>query len=158
MPAKEFEPHKSSIGSMEANIMALLCYIVPAVAALIPGIGFIAWLAPLVIFFVEKQSEFVKFAGMQSFVLQLVGAVLGIVVTIIGGVVGVAAYAGPAGAVAAVGILGVIGAVSFIITLVILVFAIIAIVNAYKYKQYRIPFLSKVADKLAELLSGKSAA
>lgn len=142
------EAHKSSIGGMQANVMALLCYLIGAVLAFVPIIMHVAWLAPLVIFFLEKESRFVKFHAIQAFVLSAVGVVLGLLVSLLfGGMVAAAGF----GANSAADLLGpaaLVGVLAAIISIVILVFAIIAMIKAYKYAEYHIPLLGGIAAKL----------
>lgn len=51
-----YAPHKSTIGNLDANLVALLVYFVSTVAGWIPIVKYAAWLAPLVVFFVEKTA------------------------------------------------------------------------------------------------------
>lgn len=148
MTAAIVGPHKSSLGSMDANIMALIAYIGGAILSFIPFLGYVAWLVPLVIFFMEKNSTFVKFHAMQSFLLNIVGAILAILIAVISGIALAAARTAD-GAFAALGTIAFIGVIGTIISLVILVFAIIAIVNAYGYKLYKVPVIGNLAEKFA---------
>lgn len=77
-------PHKSSLGGLDANLMALLCYVAAFVIGLIPGIRYVAFLAPLVLYFLEKNSRFVKFHAMQAFILELLYMLLGLILSLIG--------------------------------------------------------------------------
>lgn len=135
------QPHKSSLGNLDANVMALLAYLASAILGWIPGISYVAWLAPLVLFFLEKQSSFVKFHAMQAFLIGLVGMLLGLIVSLI---VGLMFVANPW---ATIGIAGTLG---FIVSLAILVFEIIALVKAYKYEEYKLPLLGNLAASLTE--------
>lgn len=156
MSGKTIAPHKSSLG-LEANQMALVAYIATAVLAFIPGIKYVAWLAPLVIYFLEKDSVFVKFNAMQAFVLNACGAVLGILVTVlIGGALSAAYIGSPTAIGAAFGLLGLVTFLSWAISLVITVFAVIAALRAFNYQVYRIPFAGGIAAKVAYRLTGKS--
>ncbi len=49
-------PHRSSLG-MDANVMALLCYIGAFVLSWIPVIQWVAPAAPLVIFFINRLGR-----------------------------------------------------------------------------------------------------
>ncbi len=151
MNKRKIEPHKASIGGMDANLLALIAYIASTVIGFIPLLRYFAWLAPLVIFLMEKESGFVKFHAMQSFVLNLMGAALGFIVTVlIGG--SVAAAIGSRAGAAALGFAGLVGLLTTAISVIILIFAVIAMINAYKYNIYYIP----LAGKVAENFSGKS--
>lgn len=80
---KAIPSHQSSIGDLEANIMAFLCYLTSSILAFVLGLSYVAWLAPLAIFFLEKKSEFVKFHAIQAFVLNALGVVLGLVTSMV---------------------------------------------------------------------------
>ena len=142
-----YEPHKSSIGGLDANMTALLAYIASIFIIFIPIVRYVAWLAPLIIFFMEKQSTLVKFHAMQSFVLQFAGAVLSFVLSaVMGGFIGIGASNAYI-AVAAVGISGILSIITFVISSVIFVFAIIAMISAWKYKEFHIPIAGRIAQK-----------
>lgn len=145
-----YSPQKSSIGNLNANVMALVCYLASAVVSLIPVVRYVAWLAPLALFLMEKESKFVKFHAMQSFLLHVVSAVLGFLVTVVlGGILGAGSLSAATYAAAA-GIAGLIGLLTTIISLAILVFAIIAMVGAYQYKETHIPILGGIAQRIAQ--------
>lgn len=140
--------HKSSIGGLNANIMALLCYIASVVLAWIPIVRYVAWLAPLVLFFMEKESKLVKFHSMQSFVLHVVSAVLSFLISVVlGGILGAGALSA-ATYYAAVGIAGIVGLLTSAVSLVIMVCAVIAMIGAYRYKETHIPIIGSMAEKL----------
>ncbi|HEX3026057.1 MAG TPA: DUF4870 domain-containing protein [Clostridia bacterium] len=147
MKNQVYELHKSSIGDMNANIMAMLTYVASVVVSWIPVIRYFAWLVPLVLFFMEKQSKFVKFHAMQSFVLNLACAALTFLISvIIGGIVS-ASVVNIYAAYSALGLLGFIGFLTMAVCLVITVFAIIAMVKAYGFKEYHIPLAGGIAEK-----------
>ena len=98
-----YQPHRSSLGGLDANIMALLCYLVTFVGGLIPVVKYVAWLLPLVIVFLEKESGLVKFHAMQAFVLNLISFVVTVLITILT-VVGAGAAVVAGSAVATVGL------------------------------------------------------
>jgi len=159
--SKTYEAHKSSIGNMDANVMALITYIAAIVMSLIPYLNYFAWAVPLVFFIIEKKSGLVKFHAMQALVLEVVFAVIAIILAIISGIVVAAAYAGAvtslegalnyaAGSLGAVVIFSVI---TWIVCIVFTVFQIIAMINAYKYKEYKIPVIGGLAEKFSAKFS-----
>ena len=146
------EPHKSSIGNVDANVMALIEYLLTTIAGFIPVIGYVAWLAPLVLFYVEKESTFVKFHAMQAFVLQACGSVLGFLVSVVlGGIVTVISMLG-ASYIAYVAA-GALSVLSVVVMLAVAAFAILAMVKAYGYKEYSIPLIGKLSEKIGERLN-----
>lgn len=145
-------PHRSSLG-MDANTMALLCYLAAFILAWIPVIQYVAWAAPLVIFFIEKESPFVKFHAMQAFILQAVNFVFLVIFGIIIAVVNAAYYASGnylmnfgAAAGAAIIFTVILGIVGIILT----IFAIIAMVKAQGYFEYKIPVVGNLAEKFSK--------
>lgn len=142
--------HASSLGNTNANVIAMLSYIASGVLSFIPVVKYVAWLAPLIIYLVEKNSQFVKFHAMQAFLLNIVGAVLSFLVSIVLGAILAASYysLNSYGVGVGVGAFGIIGILSLVISIVILVFAIIAMVQAYKWKAYPIPLVGMLAQKI----------
>lgn len=139
------EPHKSSLG-MDANIAVLIAYLGGVVVGWIPGIRYVAFLVPLVVFILEKESKFVRFHAMQSFALNILGLVLGLLFTLVTTIIsGSIAYSSPGTALALISAMGVLG---IIVSLGILVLAIIAVVNGFQYKEYHLPVLGNLAVKL----------
>ena len=145
------EPHKSSLG-MEANIAVLIAYLGGVVIGWIPWIGYVAFLVPLIVFILEKESRFVRFHAMQSFALSILGLVLSLLLLLISNIIAASLFYSSPGA--ALGILSVIGALGYIISILILVMAVIAVVNGFQYKEYRLPVLGNLAAKLADVGEG----
>lgn len=150
---KTYEPHKSSIGGMDANVAALLAYLIAIIMNFIGGAQWFAWIVPLVFFLMEKDSMLVKFHAAQAFVLAVVGAIIYIILSIISTAIAWS-YVGTALATgnpfAAVGGVIAIGAIGVVIAIIIAIFEILAMVNAYKYKEYEIPWIGGMARKFVE--------
>lgn len=149
MKNQTFNPHKSSVGGMDANLMAMLTYIASVVVSWIPVVRYLAWLVPLVLFFLEKESKFIKFHAMQSFVLNAVCAVLTFLITVIAGGIVSASAVSVYTAYSALGLLGIISFLTMVVCLVITAFAVFAMIRAYQYKEYHIPLAGGLAEKLA---------
>ncbi len=128
---------------MDANIFAIFTYLISIVIGFIPGVRYVAWLAPLIFLFVEKQSNFVKFHAVQSFVLNLIGQILAFIFSVIltGIIYGSVAAGSLSGLLGGAGLLGLI---ALAISIIILIFAIISIIKAYGYIEYHIPFAAPI--------------
>lgn len=142
-----YEPHKSSIGNIDANLMALIAYGAAIVVIFIPGIKIISWLAPIVIYILEKDSYFVKFHSMQAFLINVIGIIFNIIILmIIGGSMGMLFfrpfYYGALGTIVLAGI------ITAIVAIVITIFEIIAMIKCYQYKEYEIPLIGTLARKI----------
>ncbi len=141
-------PHKSSLG-MDANVLALLCYIAAFVLAWIPLLKFLAWGAPLVIFLIEKDSPFVKFHAMQAFLINVLNSVLGLIFYIIQRIA-ISAFIYSALYYGSYGVgYWVASILSWIVFAVVTVFAIIGCVKAGQYFEYKIPGIGDLAMKFS---------
>jgi uncharacterized membrane protein len=128
---------QSSLG-MAPNVAAAISYI---------------WIVGLVLFFLEKTNNFIRFHAMQSVLYGIawtvVMIVLGILNTVIAIVFGVAS--------AAAGDPGIIGALIGLITMVIwlvipLVYIgglILGAVKAYQNTKFKFPFIGNMAEKIS---------
>ena len=153
MNGKIFQPSQSKIGGLEAKYMILIAYFGAAVLGLIPGVQYIAWLIPLIIYFIDKDNKFIAFHAMQAFLLEIVVFALTIIYAI---VVAVSVVSMSASAIMgnAIGVAGggvavvVLGAVVVIVGIIVLIFSIIAAIHGYKYEIYEIKFVGAQASKI----------
>lgn len=143
----KYNIHKSSIGNFDANWIALGVYLLPIIIGwFIPGASILIWLLPLVIFFIEKDSDFVRFHSAQAFLIQLLGGIITLIFSILG-VVGIATSF-ILGNILALGVGGIITLIGGVIALALLVFKIIAMVKAYKFEAYEIPVIGLIANSI----------
>jgi uncharacterized membrane protein len=141
------KPHQSSIGDLNANIMAMLIFVAPAVLAFIPGIRYVAWAVPLVIFFLEKKSKFVRFYAATSLVISVISFAITVVLGIITASLTISlVLAG------GLGILAILSLLSLIFVLAFLALFVFLIVMALSYKQVELPLVGPIAVKLCEKL------
>ncbi len=146
----KIEPHKSSIGP-DANIMVIIIYIGTAVISWIPFLKYVAWAFPLVIFFMEKDSKFVKYQSVQALVLGIIQTVISIFFSIIIWALTPKSYntledifrRNNMGSIMVVGVIG------SLVSLAITALMVYVLVNAYNYKQVELPIIGSVAQKLS---------
>src|SRR6185369_8895630 len=107
---------KSSTG-LDENLAALLSYIV-------------GWISGLVFFLIEKDSRLVRFHAMQSILLNVVAAVLGIGIWILAAFTGlvVSYFSGILGFLLSL----LLGLVGFVVGIGILVGVVICLIKAYQ--------------------------
>lgn len=128
MAKGNYSPHQSSIANMDANIMAVLTYLLPVIATYLPIVWRIAWLIPILIFFMEKESNLVKFHAMQSIALYIARILIISIlhfIPLLGGLIGL------------------------LVGIVFIIIAIIAAIGAFNYEEFRIPF---IGDFVAQLI------
>jgi len=104
----------------------------PQIAVLIAYI--FGWIGGLIIYLIEKENKFVKYHGMQALILGIVEVLLIVVVSII---LGLIPYIG----------WFLFSWLGYVASVACWVFGIIAIVKAFSGELYRIPGVSKLADK-----------
>ena len=153
MKTEKIEPHKSSLG-MDANIAALVIFVAMAVVSWIPYLGWVAWGVPLVFFFMEKSSKFVKYQAVTALVIGVIRAALSIVLQIFVWILT------PRDLYSAVNLVygrgwgawALLGAISTIIGVAITVVIIYFIIMAYGYKQVELPIIGPIAAKASDKL------
>jgi len=159
MNKQVFGPSTSKMGGMDAKYAILIAYLGSIVLGFIPGVQYVAWLVPLVVFFVDKENKFIAFHAMQSFLLGVFAGIIYIILAII-------AFASAASAVTSAAILSgvgfgagvagiiIVGVITAIVGIFVLVMLILATVHGYKYEIYEIPLVGKLAEKIVFKTSG----
>lgn len=162
MENKVYQPHKSSLGEIDANVIAALSYGAAIIFSYIPVLKFFAWLAPLIVYFIEKKSPLVKFHALQAQVINLAGSVVSFFLFIIGKIISHALtsrtydlwnyedyYSNIQKASIGATVFFVL---SLIVTVVMMAIGIIAAVKAFQYTEYKLPVIGDLAAKLNEKL------
>lgn len=144
-------PHKSSLG-MDANVTALVIFIAVIAVGWIPILGWFAWAVPLVFFYLEKSSEFVKIQAVYALIIGIVRAVIAFACQILVWILtpnalelALRGYLGRTW-----GIWTLFTAFSAIVGLAFTVLLIYFMVMAYTYKQVDLPILGPIAAKASE--------
>jgi len=155
---KTYEPHKSSIGGLDANVAALLACLIAVIMNFIGGAQWFMWIVPLIFFLMEKDSMLVKSHAIQAFTLGVVGAIIYIILDIIWSAIFVGSGAslfafGLSGSGAAWFGLMAVSVIKWVVEIIIAIFLILAMVNAYKYKEYKISWISGLTEKFAAKLN-----
>ena len=152
MKTTSFAPHKSSLG-LDANILVMLLYAIPALLGALPLVEYIAWLAPLVFFFLEKNSKFVKFAAVQSLFISVAQTVIGIFFAIVTFIVTPRGWGGLLSFFGArTAAMTVVWVLSLIVDLLFLALFVFILVKAYGYKQVELPLIGPLAHKFSDKL------
>ena len=153
-------PHKSSLG-LDANIAAAIVFAGMALLIWIPYVGYAAWILPLVFFFIEKESKFVKHAIITALVIGIIGAVILIIIGIIMralGSVGTPSFSDilNPGYYASLqrryNLLKFFNALSVIFKIAFVSFFVFLAAMAFMYKQINLPIIGPIAAKAAEKL------
>jgi len=150
-------PHKSSLG-MDANIVAAIVFAGTALLSWIPYVGYAAWAIPLVFFFLEKDSKFVRFSCVTALVIEIIAVIISIIFAIIimaltpnrsdvlYGILNYESYRWRLGALSFFSALTVIFVVAFIVLFIFLA------IMAFMYKQIKLPIIGSIAEKAANKL------
>lgn len=147
MKNETYGPHQCSIIETDANIIALLAYFSSIIAILIPIISLVAFFAPLLIYGFEKNSTFVKFHAMQSFLLNAASTVIIIICAIIVGACFI--YIASINPYVNMSPLALMIVVIVVTRAVIFILRIVAAVNAYKYHEYHLPIIGSWAARIS---------
>lgn len=152
--SKTKDVHKSSIGEMDANKMAVITYIGGGVLGFIPGLYYFSWVVPLVIYILEKKSKFVKKHALQSLSLQIISSVIMFILYfIVGGIIKRSYSENPLSYLSGVYTgLAFISTLAMIVSVIFAVVVIIAMIKAYNYQEYTIPLIGKITKGLEKNL------
>ena len=146
------ENHKSSTG-MDANVFAMLVYVITLILGWIPYLYYAAWVFPLVVILViEKDSVFVKRHAAQAMALYIVVAIIHIIFDIISAAIVFSLYSNPFGLFGAAGGAMAVSVISGIIGILLTLAAVFGAVKAYQYEDYTIPLIGGLGEKLAAKL------
>ena len=130
MSNNRYSPHSSSIGNTDANIISALAYILPSVISFVPFIGSLSWFIPIFMFFVEKNSNLVKFHSMQSVAFHIVRSTILAVIGVFSGI----PLIGPL--------------VLALCSMFFIIVALFVIIRAYNYDEYKLPYIGDFIAKL----------
>lgn len=145
-----YGPHKASFLGADANLIALLTYFSSAIMNFIPILSYVSFFAPLIIYFIEKDSVFVKFHAMQSFLLNVVSSALSFLfIAVFGASLLGIGLGNSATAAASFGVAAILYIAVIALLIVIMVYNVIAMVGAFKYKEYHIPIIGNWAGNIA---------
>lgn len=136
---KIYEPHSSSLSNIDANVLALCCYLTQ-LASPVPFLSLIIWAVPLIIFLVEKNSDFVRQHAMQAFIVQIF---FNVVVFVVSFVSGFAIYLFDSSFFSVIGNLLVLA-----LRLISFALSIIGAVSAFQYKEASLPLFGALVQKL----------
>lgn len=147
--------NKSSISGIDANIIVLLGYLGGLFLSWITSINYFAWLFPLVIYIVEKKSEFVKEQMAQATVLYITTSMITFIFNLICIIMFPKSYnvglnlnnfSGSTLVVSTMNIL------SVTITVLISLIVIITSMKTWYYDNYKIPVISFFVPPFRDLL------
>ena len=147
--------NKSSIRGMDANIIVLLGYLGGLFLSWITSINYFAWIFPLIIYIVEKKSEFVKEQMAQATVLYITTSLISLIFNLLWIIIFPESYniglnlnnfSGSTLVVSTMNIL------SVTITVLISLIVIITSMKIWYYENYKIPIICFFISPFRELL------
>lgn len=135
---------KSSLSGIDANVIVLIGYLGGLFLSWIINIGYFAWSLPLIIYIIEKKSEFVKEQMAQATVLYITTSIITLIFNLIWIIMFPESYniglnlnnfSGSTLVVSTMNIL------SVTITVLITLIVIITSMKTWYYENYRIPII-----------------
>ncbi|MGN1344701.1 MAG: hypothetical protein ACI4U3_08980 [Traorella sp.] len=149
----KYDSHKSSIFDLDANIVALLVYLLPLLISIVnDSLSSIAWLIPLLAFLMENKSEFVVFHSANALAFYVIKAIVYVISSVLGitAVISSIFASLPLIGFIGVGISGIIFLIIGLITLAIEIYlfigTIISLVKAYTYSEVNIPIIINITQ------------
>lgn len=147
----KYDPHKSSLFDLDANVVAILVYLLPWLLSIVShSLGSIAWIIPLLALILESKSDFVNFHAANSLAFFAINAIINLISVIFGigsfltswmsniFILGIF-YLGFQGM-----LIVILGLALAAIEIYLLVGKILSLIKAYDYKDINIPVVSLI--------------
>ena len=147
--------NKSSISGIDANIIVLIGYLGGLFLTWIININYFAWILPLIIYIIEKKSEFVKDQMAQATILYILVSIITLIFNLIWIIMFPTSYniglnlnnfSGSTLVVSTMNILSV--TITILITLVV----VIASMKIWYYENYKMPIIGFFVPSFRNLL------
>lgn len=147
--------NKSSISGIDANIIVLIGYLGGLFLTWIININYFAWILPLIIYIIEKKSEFVKDQMAQATILYILVSIITLIFNLIWIIMFPTSYnvglnlnnfSGSTLVVSTMNILSV--TITILITLVV----VIASMKTWYYENYKMPIIGFFVPSFRNLL------
>ena len=147
----KYGPHKSSLFGLDANIAALLVYLLPWLIGIVSNsLCTITWVIPLIAFIMEKKSGFVTYHAANSLAFYVIEAILYIISTILGLTAVITTLISNIAIIGTitVGITSIlfliIGLAFAVVNILLFVGKIIGAIKAYDYQEVHFPVIDKI--------------
>lgn len=141
---------KSSISRIDSNIIVLICYLGALLLSWVDETKYLAWLLPLIVYIIERDSEFVKKHSAQATLLFAFYSFVSIILT------GLFMILFPNTNVFSADLTNFAGSlllfstlsmISMLFLVVVCIFAIIAVSKTWNYEEYNIPVIKKFISR-----------
>lgn len=141
---------KSSISGIDSNIIVLICYLGALLLSWVDEAKYLAWLLPLIIYIIERDSEFVKKHSAQATLLFAFYSFVSIILT------GLFMILFPNTNVFSADLTNFAGSlllfstlsmISMLFLVVVCILAIIAVSKTWNYEDYNIPVIKKFISR-----------
>ncbi|HLM24468.1 MAG TPA: DUF4870 domain-containing protein [Pyrinomonadaceae bacterium] len=124
---------KSSTG-LDENVAALLSYV-------------FGWISGLIFFLIEKESRLVRFHAMQSLLLNVAGAIIGIALWFLS-LISWIVLAQISGIISFI-VSMLVGLVAMVLGIGLLIGVIICLIKAYQGQYFKLPVIGNMAEKFS---------
>lgn len=141
---------KSSISRIDSNIIVLICYLGALLLSWVDETKYLAWLLPLIVYIIERDSEFVKKHSAQATLLFAFYSFVSIILT------GLFMILFPNTNVFSADLTNFAGSlllfstlsmISMLFLVVVCILAIIAVSKTWNYEEYNIPVIKKFISR-----------
>lgn len=150
-------PHHSSIGNLDANLVAFFAYLIPMVMSFLNIGASIAWVIPLIILVMEKESRFVERHAAHALTFFIISGVIHLLFSLVLGSLVFTSWMSNIrflgffynGGVSILTLL--LGLVGAIISFILFICKIYCLIKAYNYDDVSLVLLTSIANFLLNL-------
>ncbi|WP_294561571.1 hypothetical protein [uncultured Traorella sp.] len=148
----KYDPHKSSLFDLDANVAAILVYLLPWMVSIISSsLGGVAWIIPLLALILERKSDFVNFHAANALAFFVINAVIYYITVFFGLTAALTSWLDNMFILGIfyMGIRGIISVILGIIFAIIEIYLgvgkLFSIIRAYEYKDINVPVIAQIA-------------
>lgn len=153
---KRVDSHKSSIRNYDANVLSFAIYFIVMIASFIPFLNYIVFALPLIIYVMEKKSDFVRSNSLQAFVVSLFSSIFSLMCLLVSFVAKPRCNESLSfcfGSSIIHKMFSMFGSVRWMFSGFIFVICLVLALRAYNYEEYKLNYVGGFIDKVARFLN-----
>ncbi len=153
---KRVNNHKSSIFNYDANVLSFLIYLIIMIFNFVPFLNYFIFALPLIIYVIEKKSDFVRGHSLQAFVISFFSSIFSLLCLLVSYIAKPRCNATLSfcfGSSIIHKMFSMFGSIRWMFCGFIFVICLVLALRAYNYESYKLEYVDKFIDKIGKFLN-----
>ena len=153
---KRVNNHKSSIFNYDANVLSFLIYLIIMIFNFVPFLNYFIFALPLIIYVIEKKSDFVRGHSLQAFVISFFSSIFSLLCLLVSYIAKPRCNATLSfcfGSSIIHKMFSMFGSIRWMFCGFIFVICLVLALRAYNYESYKLEYVDKIIDKIGKFLN-----